>query len=101
MSQRETDRLNAMVVAAAESRALCTIAELGVADQISPGSPQPVAALAASTGTHERSLYRVLRFMASRGVFTETSPGEFDHTPLSRALRTDADGTFRPAARMF
>jgi hypothetical protein len=101
MSQRETDRLNMMVVAAAESRALCTIAELGVADHIDAGSPQPVAALAAATSTHERSLYRVMRFLASRGVFAETSPNHFDHTPLSLVLRTDADGSYRSSARMF
>jgi hypothetical protein len=101
MSQRETDQLNEMVVAAAISRAVCSIAELGVADHIQGGSPQSVSALAAATSTHERSLYRVMRFLASRGVFTETSPHHFDHTPLSRALRSDADGSFRAAARMF
>ena len=101
MSQRETDQLNEMVVAAAVSRALCSIAELGVADHVTAGTPQSVAALAAATGAHERSLYRVMRFMASRGVFAETSPRHFDHTPLSSALRNDADGSFRAAARMF
>jgi len=101
MSQQETDQLNTMLQAAALSRALCTVAELGVADHIAPGTPQPVAALATATGTHERSLYRVLRFMASHGVFAESAPRSFDHTRLSQVLRSDADGSYRAAARLF
>src|SRR5262245_37055772 len=101
MSQRETDQLNRLIQIAALSRALGTIAELGVADHIIQGTPQPVSVLAAATGTHERSLHRVLRFMASHGVFAETSPGQFDHTPLSAVLRGDAEGSYRSAARLF
>ena len=101
MGRIETDQLNRMLQAAALSRALCTVAELGVADHIAEGAPQPAAALAAATGTHERSLYRVLRFLASQGVFKEATAGHFDHTPLSRLLRSDAEGSFRAAARLF
>lgn len=90
-----------MLASAALSRAICTIGELGVADHIESGAPQPVANLARLTGAHERSLYRVLRFTASYGVFRETGHREFDHTRLSAALRSDAQGSFRAAARMF
>jgi len=101
MGRIETDQLNRMMQAAALSRALCTVAELGVADHIGAGSPQPIDVLAKATGTHERSLYRVLRFMASNGVFAETAPRYFDHTTLSQLLRSDAEGSFRAAARLF
>ena len=101
MGHHETEQLNRMLQAVALSRALCTVAELGVADHIETGSPQPVASLAAATGAHERSLYRVLRFMAANGLFKETTAGTFDHTPLSSVLRTDADGSYRSAARLF
>jgi hypothetical protein len=101
MAQKETERLNAMFVAAAQSRALCTVAELGVADHITQGSPQSTGYLARATGAHERSLYRMLRFLASHGLFQETSTGEFDHTPLSAALRSDAKGSYRAAAQLF
>jgi hypothetical protein len=90
-----------MLVGAALSRAICTIGDLGVSDHIEPGAPQPVARLAQLTATHERSLYRLLRFTASYGIFRETGDRAFDHTPLSAALRGDAVGTFRPAAQMF
>ena len=101
MAQKETEQLNAMFVAAAQSRALSTVAELGVADHITQGSPKSAGYLARATGAHERSLYRLLRFLASHGLFQETSNGEFDHTPLSAALRSDAEGSYCAAAQLF
>jgi O-methyltransferase domain len=100
MARAETEQLTRLMLSAALSRALCTVAELGVADQIEADSPQSVEALARATGTHERSLYRILRFLASHGLFQETGNRQFDHTPLSHCLRTDAEGSFRAAARM-
>jgi hypothetical protein len=41
MAQAETEKLTQMVFGAGLSRAISSIAELGVADQIEPGSPQP------------------------------------------------------------
>jgi O-methyltransferase domain len=101
VASAETEQLSRMLTGAALSRAICTIGDLGVADHIEPGSPQPVARLAQLTGTHERSLYRLLRFTASYGVFRDAGDRAFEHTPLSTALRSDAPGTFRPAAQMF
>lgn len=101
MGQDETDRLNQMLLDVALSRALCTVAELGVADLMRPDETRSVKDLAHATRAHERSLHRVLRFLASHGLFQETKEGEFGHTPLSKALRSDAEGSFRAAARMF
>lgn len=100
MSQKETEQLTKMLLSAALSRSICSIAELGVADKIETGSPQAVETLAAAVGAHERSLYRIMRFLASNGVFQETGERRFDHTPLSQCLRTDAEGSFRSAALM-
>ena len=100
MAQAETEKLTQILWNAALSRAVCTIAELGIADQVEAGSPQPVESLARASGTHERSLYRVLRFLASHGIFQEKGNRQFDHTPLSQCLRSDAEGSFRPAAQM-
>jgi ubiquinone/menaquinone biosynthesis C-methylase UbiE len=101
MALAETEQLTRMIASAALSRAIGTIGELGVADHIVSGTPQPAAKLARLTGSHEPSLYRLLRFTASYGLFRETANREFDHTPLSAALRSDADGSFRAAAQMF
>jgi hypothetical protein len=100
MAQAETEKLTRMLFSAALSRAVCTIAELGIADQIDPDSPRAVQSLAAATGTHEQSLYRILRFLASHGIFQEKGNRQFDHTPLSHCLRSDAEGSFRSAAQM-
>jgi hypothetical protein len=100
MAQAETEKLTQIMMGAALSRAVCTIAELGIADQIESGSPQWVESLAGATGTHERSLYRIMRFLASHGLFQEKGNRQFDHTPLSHCLRSDAEGSFRAAAQM-
>jgi hypothetical protein len=75
MAQSETEKLTQILWGAALSRAVCTIGELGIADQIEAGSPQSVESLAGATGTHERSLYRILRFLASHGIFQEKATG--------------------------
>ena len=101
MAQAETEQLTRMMLSAALSRAISSVAELGVADLIEAKTAQSAASLASATGTHERSLYRVLRFLASHGIFQETGNRQFEHTPLSLCLRSDAEGSFRAAAQMF
>jgi hypothetical protein len=101
MAQQETEQLNRILISAALSRAVCTIAELGVADRIQAGQPQPIEHLAKASKTHEPSLYRILRFLASHSLFQETGNRHFDHTPLSAALRSDAPGSYRAGAQMF
>ncbi len=101
MAQHETEQLTGILISAALGRAVSTIAELGVADLIESGRPQPVEHLARATRTHEPSLYRILRFMASHGIFEESGDRRFGHTPLSAALRSDAPGSYRAAAQLF
>jgi len=50
------------------SRAVYVAAKLGIADLLSEG-PQHYNELAKATGTHAPSLNRLLRFLASAGVF--------------------------------
>ena len=102
MGQQENEELGRITITgAALSRAVCTVAELGIADFIEAGQPQPVEHLARATKTHEPSLYRILRFLASHGVFRETESRHFDHTPLSAILRPDAPDSYRGGARLF
>lgn len=101
MAQQETEHLTRIMTSAALSRAVSTIAELGVADLVQIGQPQPVEYLARASKTHEPSLYRILRFLAGHGLFQETEDRHFDHTPLSAALRTDAPGSYRAGAQLF
>ena len=67
-------------------------AKLGLADLLADG-PRTADELAAATGTHARSLYRLLRALASVGVFSEADDGRFAQTPLSESLRRDVPGS--------
>jgi hypothetical protein len=68
------------------TRALGIVAELHVADQLAAG-PRPVTELARETGADADTLYRLLRALASDGVFAEDAPGVFRNTPASDLLR--------------
>jgi SAM-dependent methyltransferase len=80
------------------SRALHVAAHLGIADLLAEG-PQTPEALAAKTGTHAESLCRVLRLLASAGVFAEDADGRFELTPVGAALRS-GPGSSRAVARL-
>lgn len=71
---------------------LSTAARLKVADALAEG-PRTAGELAARLGVHERSLYRLLRALASRGVFAETAAGRFGLTPMADLLRSDVPGS--------
>lgn len=76
------------------SQAVYVAARLGVADLLA-AKPQSIKELAAATKTHERSLYRVLRSLASIGIFAETETKVFGNTPYSEPLRSDAPNSLR------
>ena len=83
-----------MTLAPFVTQALYVAAKLGIADLL-VDAPKTAAELAAATNTDERSLYRVLRALASAGVFSETAPRTFANTPASETLRTDAPNSTR------
>jgi hypothetical protein len=72
-------------------------AQLGVADLLA-SSPRPIADLSAATGVDAQSLYRVLRALASRGLFREDGDKRYSLTPLAEPLRQDAPHSIRPQA---
>jgi hypothetical protein len=78
---------------------LSGIARLGVADHMD-GTPQPVEEIAAKAGAHAPSLYRVMRMLASFGVFREEPPRRFALTPIGALLKTDAPESMRDTAMM-
>jgi len=82
------------------SQALYVAAKLGVADLLAEG-PRPVEALAVATQTDAPSLHRVMRALASVGVFTEAHPGTFALTPLAALLRTGTPDSMRALAIMY
>ena len=81
------------------SRAIYAVAELGIADLLAAG-PASSAELSRATGTHEPSLYRVLRLLAALGVFAEPEPRRFELTLLGDRLRSDAPAGMRSWAML-
>ena len=79
------------------SRAVYLAAKLGIADLLKD-KPQSSTELAQATGMHVPSLHRVLRALASVGVFAEDEHGRFALTPLAATLRTDVPGSLRAFA---
>ncbi len=73
---------------------LYVAAKLGIADLLKDG-PRGSDELAKSIGAHPRTLYRVLRALATLGVFTENEDGTFDLTPLSELLQTGVPESLR------
>lgn len=53
------------------------MARLGVADVLADGQVYHVDDVAKETGTKPEPLYRLLRWIASHGVFEETSDQQF------------------------
>src|SRR5262245_61925019 len=80
------------------SRALMVATELGIANLLGDRS-LPVADLAQATGTHAPTLYRLLRALASIGVFHEDGEQRFSLTPMGQLLRSDAPISVGPVAR--
>jgi hypothetical protein len=81
------------------SQAIHVVATLGIADLLKDG-PKSADELAEATGTHASALYRILRALASVGVFAEQSDGRFGLTPLAEHLRTDVPGSLRSWAML-
>jgi hypothetical protein len=79
------------------SRLIYVAAKLELADRLTEG-PRTVEGLAMAAGVQARALYRVLRALASVGVFEETKGRQFKLTPL--ALRTGVTGSMRAMAMM-
>jgi hypothetical protein len=78
------------------ARCIYVVAKLGLADLIKDES-KTADDLAAATGTHGPSLFRVLRALASVGVITQDDHNRFGATALSDTLR-DEPGSIRAFA---
>lgn len=73
------------------------VAQLGIADRLAQG-PQTAADLAKICGVDADFLRRVLRYLASEGVFEQQAEDRFALTDLSHWLRADVPGSMRPRA---
>jgi O-methyltransferase domain len=79
-------------------RCLHVVADIGVADALET-EPRSVADLARALGVNADALDRVLRLLASHGIF-ERRDGKYAHNQLSRALRSDDPHSVRAYVRL-
>jgi hypothetical protein len=82
------------------SQALYAAAKLGIADCLRSG-PKDAAALAADVGADAQSLRRILRVLASIGVFAETAEEMFGLASLGETLTQDSPTSMRDLAIMW
>jgi hypothetical protein len=94
-----SETLRRMIHGYQMSQALYVAATLGIADLLADG-PQDVGALAAQSGCHAATLHRLLRLLASLGVFAEDETGRYELTPLAECLRSGVPGSQRDWAIM-
>lgn len=71
--------------------------ELNIAEILKNG-PKTIDEIAQLTGAHKDSLYRVMRALASQGIFRKTKDNRFVNTSLSKPL-IDGKGSLRNMIR--
>ncbi len=93
------EAMNHMITGYWVTQMIYVAAKLGLADHVKD-SPRLPSELAPLTNTDASSLYRLLRALASIGVFKEDEAGRFASTPLAECLRSDNPNSQRALAIM-
>jgi hypothetical protein len=89
----------ALIMGRAVSRLIYVAAKLEIADHLAQG-PRTAEELGAAAEVQAPALYRVLRALASFGVFEETKGRRFKLTPLAATLQKAVPGSMHAAALM-
>ena len=92
-------QLLGMISGAWVAQAIFVAAKLGIADLVKD-EPRSAESLAEVTNVHPRALFRVLRALASLGIFAEKDGGRFGLTELAKPLLSDLPTSIRPFAVM-
>ena len=92
--------LRYMIMGFRVTQLIYVAAKLGITDHLRLGA-QSVDALARATGARPRALYRLLRALASLGIFAETDDRRFYLTHLAESLRIEAPGSLHALARLY
>ncbi|MFD9908402.1 methyltransferase [Streptomyces sp. NPDC059063] len=89
-----TDELLELSLGYLYSAALHAAARFRIADHLADG-PRTAAQLAGAAGLNGPYLHRLLRFLATKGVFREDDEQRFHLTALAEPLRTDSAHSLR------
>lgn len=94
------ERMNRLITGYWITQAIYVAARLGLADLLSQG-PRTAEDLSEVTETHPQALHRLLRALASQGLFAEDAQHRFCLTALGECLRSDVPGSQRALALMY
>ena len=83
-----------MSMGAMVTQAIYVAAKLGIADIVADGE-KDIDEISREADAHSPALYRILRSLASLGVFQETHPRKFANTSVSEVLRAGIPGSMR------
>ncbi len=100
-NQQDRAALDRLIRGFQISRMISVVADLTLADRIAPEANHRVVDLAAECKVNATPLLRILRALASFGIFRVTASGEISHSPLSLFLRTDTPGSLHYGARFW
>jgi hypothetical protein len=90
--------MSQMIFGFVVTKVIYCVAKLNIADALAAQGPMNCSALAAKSGVHEESLYRLMRALASIGIFREDQNGNFSMTPLAECLRDDSPDSVKAMA---
>ncbi len=99
-SAKPSDALRQMITGCLVTQLIYVVAKIGVADRLATG-PSTADDLAAAAGVHPQALYRLLRALASLGVFVEDDRGRFSLTEAAAGLRSDAPDSLQAFAMLW
>lgn len=94
MSSQQTPEMLKLINGFQVSRAIYVAAKLGLADLVCAGGAS-CNGLAAATQADPAALHRVIRVLASVGVFDLLPDGQVNPTELSKTLLSEAPGSLR------
>ena len=95
--ENETTRLRQLIMGFRTTQLVYVAAKLGLADHLASGPLLP-SDLAQIVGANPDALYRLLRALASLGIFAELVDGRFAMKPAGALLRRDRPGTLHSTA---
>jgi hypothetical protein len=87
-----------MIFGVVLTKAIHVAAKLNIADLLAAHGPMNCSELADKSGADEESLYRLLRALASVGIFSKDQSGKFSLTPLAACLQDDSPDSVKAMA---
>lgn len=87
-----------MIFGYVTTKAIHVAAKLNIADLITAHGPMDSNELEHSTGANSGAIFRLLRALASSGIFMEGENGKFSLTPLAECLKEDSPTSVKAMA---